>query len=68
MKYFISNAINLNPNTKIPKLPDFAKHHTTFLANINSENVPKSFVEANQNPKWITAMQQELDALENNDT
>lgn len=68
MKDFISNAITLDPNTQILSLPNFTKHHTAFLASINMEKEPKSFFEASQNPKWITAMQQELDALENNDT
>ena len=42
--------------------------HRAFIGKIESVSIPRSVSEALQNPKWVTAMQVEMDALQANQT
>lgn len=46
----------------------FSSSHQAFLAAISSNEVPKSFNKAMQDPNWKEAMQKEIKALESNET
>jgi hypothetical protein len=42
--------------------------HRAFIGKIESVSIPRSMSEALQNPKWVSAMQEEMDALQANQT
>ncbi|KAD6455029.1 hypothetical protein E3N88_09735 [Mikania micrantha] len=46
----------------------FTNTHKAFLAAITSNSEPKSFKQAVQDPRWKEAMQNEINALQANDT
>lgn len=46
----------------------FSLQHRHFLAAITAGTKPRTFVEAVKDPRWRLAMQQEIQALENNGT
>jgi len=46
----------------------FSTSHRAFLATITSNNEPKTFSQAVQDPKWCEAMTKEITALEENQT
>ena len=46
----------------------FSLPHRHFLAAITAGTEPKAFAEAVKSPQWHDAMQQEIQALENNGT
>nr|XP_009792311.1 PREDICTED: uncharacterized protein LOC104239381 [Nicotiana sylvestris] len=43
-------------------------NYQAYLGSLSTSTEPKSFKEASQDPNWILAMQQEIDALEGNKT
>jgi transposase InsO family protein len=57
--YPIAHYVNCN---------NFSLRHRTFLAAINAEREPITFSEAVKDKRWQEAMQQEIQALENNET
>ncbi|KAL0416639.1 UNVERIFIED_CONTAM: Retrovirus-related Pol polyprotein from transposon RE2 [Sesamum latifolium] len=42
--------------------------HMSFMAHLSSMQEPKNYLQASKDDKWIAAMAQEIQALENNDT
>lgn len=48
--------------------PYFSQDHMSFLAQLDNERAPSSYIEAKNSPHWVRAMHLELKALEENDT
>lgn len=46
----------------------FLLQHRRFLASVTVEKEPMTFAEAVKGSRWRSAMQQEIQALENNNT
>lgn len=61
-------ASTVHPISNYLSYKIFSKTHKTFLAAITTNDEPKNFKQAIQNPKWIEAMKKEIQALEQNDT
>ncbi|CAL9004948.1 unnamed protein product, partial [Prunus brigantina] len=78
--YHCSNAIMLPPGSSSSRrgthhpLSDFVSYdhlsssHRCFITNLSAHSEPKSFAQADLDPKWKEAMHAELTALEQNKT
>lgn len=58
----------VHPITNYLSYDNFSNAHKVFLAAITTNDEPKHFKKAIQDPKWIEAMKKEIQALEQNDT
>ena len=47
---------------------DLSNSYHAFIGTMDSESIPRSVSVALQDPKWVTAMQAEMDALQANQT
>ncbi|KAD6795877.1 hypothetical protein E3N88_06773 [Mikania micrantha] len=56
------------PSTHFISYENFTHVHKRFLAAITTNVEPKNFKQAMQDPKWVEAMKQEIQALEKNNT
>ncbi|KAL4309623.1 hypothetical protein GQ457_01G010300 [Hibiscus cannabinus] len=63
-----SDSSSKYPISSYVSYSHFPSHTQTFIASINTILEPKSYSQAIQNPVWIKAMQEEIQALENNHT
>ncbi|KAF5780569.1 putative RNA-directed DNA polymerase [Helianthus annuus] len=61
-------ASTVHPSTNYISYDNFSHTHKLFLAAIITTDEPKSFKQAMQDPKWVEAMQREIQALEKNNT
>ncbi|KAJ9556664.1 hypothetical protein OSB04_011278 [Centaurea solstitialis] len=62
------DASTVHPITNYLSYDNFSNTHKVFLAAITTNDEPKNFKQAMQDPKWIEAMKKEIQALELNDT
>ena len=44
--------------------PDLSTSYQSFINQVASIPIPRSVFEALQNPQWVAAMQEKMDALE----
>ncbi|GAA0139646.1 transmembrane signal receptor [Lithospermum erythrorhizon] len=68
MLYVNCTSPHLPPTFPYIKLPHTLSAHQAFLANVSVEQEPFSFKQASTSPKWMEAMNKELQALENTST
>ncbi|CAJ2658603.1 unnamed protein product [Trifolium pratense] len=52
------------PITSHINYTNLSPSHLTYVASLNSETGPKSYISASKDPKWIAAMRAEIDALD----
>ena len=56
------------PHNHFISAPTFNHDYLTFIANVSSVKEPSSYHQAKNDVQWVQAMNQELDALERNNT
>ncbi|KAF5812650.1 putative RNA-directed DNA polymerase [Helianthus annuus] len=62
------DASTVYPSAHYISYNNFSSNHKRFLAAITTSVEPKNFKQAMQDPKWVEAMQREIQALEQNNT
>lgn len=71
MKYFISLNIHAEAPYALNKYigyQEVSSAHQAFIASISAVTKPSSYFQAMKDPRWITAMQEQIKALEDNKT
>ncbi|GKB80274.1 RmlC-like cupins superfamily protein [Tanacetum coccineum] len=65
-KSFMHNDISKHHHSNYSNDRNLSSSHLHFKHNVNNVHEPHSYFQASKDPKWIEAMQKEIEALEHN--
>lgn len=59
---------SVNPKPMTITCPQFSDSHINFITKLTAIQEPTTYIQAKEHPQWVQAMEEELNALEQNDT